>query len=474
MPRCFEFVFLENNMTMKRKLKNSIHRFLELASAIRYKYPSRELFVIGVTGTSGKSTTVFLLRQMLEQAGYTVGSLSTIDFSIAGEKQLNDRKMTMLGRGENQRFLREMVSKGCDVAIVETSSEGALQHRHRFINYDTFVFTNLYPEHIEAHGSFENYKKTKLDILRHVAKQKKKFRFGQFVRMQVCQLHECPEKERVVVPKTIIAPLNSDHAEDVLSTGFDGYYLFGRNDIPVYASKKHIEAAAGVAFANHIQVTPTGIALTFEKRSVIVPMYGEHNAQNVLAVAAAALSLGIPWHTIFETISKFHNVPGRVEFIEEAGMFNFQVIVDYAFEPVAMAALYEVVDLLKPTRVIHVCSSTGGGRDVSRRDPIGRMAGSKADIVIVTDEDPYDEDPMRIIEAVAAGALAVGKKEGSTLFKILDRAEAIAQAVALAKQGDLVLVTGKGSEQAMCLADGKMIPWDDRTLVRKSLREMSH
>lgn len=456
-------------MTLKRRIQNTLHYFYALHGAIRYRFPSKELFVIGVTGTSGKSTTVSLLRQVLEAAGYTVGSLSTIDFYIAGEEKLNDQKMTMLGRGANQRYLREMVEKGCDIAIVETTSEGALQHRHRFINYDTFIFTNLYPEHIESHGSFEHYKDTKLGILRYVTTVKKKYRFGKFEKMQVCQPHQCPEKERVTIPKTLVLPLNNEHAEDVLATGFDRYFIFGRNDQPVYLSKEHIEGATDAAFANHVQVTPRGIALTFEKRSVTVPMYGEHNAQNVLAVCATARSLDISWHTIFETIQTCTNVPGRVEFIAEARTHGFDVIVDYAFEPVALQALYDIVKQIAPARVIHVCGATGGGRDTSRRDPIGRMAGTHADIVFVTDEDPYDEDPMAIIDQVAAGAIAVGKKEGENLFKILDRKQAIIQAVGVAQKGDLILVTGKGSEQGMMVAGGKMIPWDDREIVREGI-----
>lgn len=459
-------------MTLKRRIRNFLHYFYALHGAVKYRFPSKELFVIGVTGTSGKSTTVYLLRQMLEAAGYTVGSLSTIDFYIAGEDKLNDQKMTMLGRGANQRYLREMVEKGCDIAIVETTSEGALQHRHRFINYDTFIFTNLYPEHIESHGSFENYKQCKLDILSYGAKCNQKYRFGKFEHVQVCQPHECPETERVTIPKTLIAPLNNEHAEDVLNTGYDQYYIFGRNDVPVHLSKAHIEGAVDAAFAHHVEVTAGGIALTFETRSVTVPMYGEHNAQNVLAVCALARSLDISWHVIFDAIQQFTNVPGRVEFIAEAKALGFDVIVDYAFEPVAMQALYDIVEKIAPARVIHVCSATGGGRDTSRREPIGRMAGSKADIVFVTDEDPYEEDPMQIINEVAAGAIAAGKKEGENLFKILDRKEAIKEAVALAKEGDLILVTGKGSEQGMMVAGGKMIPWDDRKIVREGIEAL--
>ena len=151
-------------MTAIRKLfpkpiRNLWHLLLAWFGAVKYRHPSEKILVIGITGTSGKSSTIFFLRQLLEDSGYKVGSLSTIDFYIAGESKLNDQKMTMLGRMQIQKYLRLMVDKGCQIAIVETTSEGAVQYRNRFINYDLMVLTNLYPEHIEAHGSFENYKR---------------------------------------------------------------------------------------------------------------------------------------------------------------------------------------------------------------------------------------------------------------------------------------------------------------------------
>jgi len=180
-------------------------------------------------------------------------------------------------------------------------------------------------------------------------------------------------------------------------------------------------------------------------------------------------ALDVSWSVIEKAVNELKAPSGRIEFIQEAEEKGFKVIVDYAFEPVALAALYQVADLLKPKRVIHVCGSTGGGRDKARRMPIGKFVGEKADVFIVTDEDPYDEDPMEIIKTVSAGAREVGKKLGKDLFEVLDRREAIKKAIEIAKAGDLVLITGKGSEQAMCVGGGKMVAWDDREIVRGTL-----
>ena len=157
-----------------RRLVRLYHFFYAWYGAFKYNHPSEELLVIGITGTSGKSSTAYFLRQILEKAGFKVGVLSTIEFCVAGDCKLNDKKMTMLGRTEIQSYIRKMVDKKCDIAIIETTSEGYLQHRHRFINYDMIVLTNLYPEHIDSHGSFENYKAAKLGIFRYVAGCKSK------------------------------------------------------------------------------------------------------------------------------------------------------------------------------------------------------------------------------------------------------------------------------------------------------------
>jgi UDP-N-acetylmuramoyl-L-alanyl-D-glutamate--2,6-diaminopimelate ligase len=152
----------------------------------------------------------------------------------------------------------------------------------------------------------------------------------------------------------------------------------------------------------------------------------------------------------------------------------FRVLVDYAFEPVALGKLYETIRLLKPGKVIHVLGSAGGGRDVARRPKLGAVAGEQADFVIITDEDPYDDDPLIIMDQVSLGAEKAGKKPGENLWKIESRRDAIRKALSLASAGDMVLVTGKGSEQGICRADGEKEPWDDRQVVREELAGLGY
>lgn len=425
-----------------KELLNIRHYFYAWLGSVVYCKPSEKLLVIGVTGTSGKSSTVYMLRQMLEKAGFKVGALSTIEFYIKGTSKLNDKKMTMLGKMAIQKYLRQMVDEGCNVAIVETTSEGAVQYRHMFINYDMIMLTNLYPEHIESHGSFENYKKAKLDIFDYVSR---------------CKVKNIKINENLILDnkfgKVCFVNNESEYKQEFLSKNFTRKVLFGKGS---------------ELTPNNISVNETGLHFSIGGQKLDAKMFGEYNVLNISAAAAIAQTLNVDWSKITDAISQFHGVPGRIEFIPEATKYNFKVIVDYAFEPVAMAELYKVVDLLKPNRVIHVFGSTGGGRDKERRFTVGKYVGERADICIVTDEDPYDDNPMDIINDVAKAVEQTGKKENIDLFKILDRKEGIKKALDLAQNGDLILITGKGSEQAMVIK-GQLVPWDDRKVVRDFL-----
>lgn len=443
-------IFLKK--VLPKALINMRHFVYEWLAAKEHGFPSNELYIIGVTGTSGKSSVVYMLRHVLEAAGYKVGSLSTIDFYIAGEDQLNDQKMTMLGRGQTQAYLRKMVDAGCNIAIVETTSEGRLQHRHRFVQYDMMILTNLYPEHLEAHGGFQNYKQAKRDIFAHAMRQQQK----------PVANKNLPFDETIALVNG-----NSEHAHDFLCYPFTRRAVFGRDDHEHVLLGDHVHPY----YAKGIKQAAGGLRFSVLERPFSPQLYGEYQAVNLSAVIAVARELHIPWEFIIRGVDSLPPIPGRVEFIPEAAKKGITAIVDYAFEPVAITALYSIVSLLSPKRIIHVTGSTGGGRDVANRFAKGKLVGKNADIMIVTNEDPYDDDPMEIINHVADAAVEVGKRDDVDLFRILNRQQAINKAVALSQPGDIVLVTGKGSEQRMCVANGEMIPWDDREAVRAAIHE---
>ena len=256
------------------------------------------------------------------------------------------------------------------------------------------------------------------------------------------------------VEKTAIVNNESEYKDEFLKFNFEKKIGFGK----------------GGEFApmNSI-ISENGIGFNMGSKFFSAKLFGQYNIMNISAVIAVARALGIDWDTILKAVNGFEGVPGRIEFIPEAVTSGFQVIVDYAFEPVAMAELYKVAKMLKPRKIIHVFGSTGGGRDADRRAKLGDFIGKNADICLITDEDPYDDNPQEIIDEVAKAVEQSGKEEGEDLFKILDRGEAIRKAVSLSQKDDLILITGKGSEQAM-VVKGKLIPWDDRTAVREALR----
>ena len=409
---------------MLRRLKSLVpsplvlayHRVLSWISAAWYGNPSNELIVVGVTGTNGKTTTAYLAAKALEASGFPTGCTTTALFKIGDREWLNDRKMTMLGRFQLQKFLRDMVRVGCAYAVVETSSQGIVQSRHRGINYDVVVFTNLTPEHIEAHGGFENYKQAKIDLFRHAARSPRKIFNG------------------VTIPKIAVLNAGDAHAKDFAVPGLDRVVWYGLEEGGGSVGQDHADVVA-----MDIRESPDHVEFAVDGIPVTVHMPGKVNVENALAAIASASALGIPIELAAAKIETVSGMPGRFERIDEGQPWT--VIVDYAPEPASLTRLYETVSHMSRHKLIHVLGSCGGGRDVARRPILGRMAGERADIVIVTNEDPYDDDPKSIMDQVADGAREAGKKDGESLFVIEDRREAIAEAMRIAEPEDIVLLT---------------------------------
>ncbi len=429
------------------------HWLLAHIAALLYGYPSEQLLVIGVTGTNGKSSTVSIIAKILEAGGFKVGSTSTIEFKVAEKKWINDKKMTMVGRFELQKLLRQMVQSGCTHAIIETTSQGIEQFRHLGLNYDIAVFTNLTPEHIEAHGGFENYKKAKGKLFQHLAKSVQKKRDAIF-----------HDNSNELIQKRAVVNMDDPLAKYFLSLGSYeqwGYGLIDSRETTVKSGTIH------KIFGSYAQKGVLKNILTLDGIEINLKLLGQHNAYNALAAVVVAQTQGIGIELIKHGLESVDSIPGRLEFIENNRQLT--IIVDYAHEPESLKKIYKVIQHIPHQRIIHILGSAGGGRDIARRPILGTIAAHNADIVIVTNEDPYDDDINEIIDQVADGALKSGKVLNHNLHKILDRREAIATALQLAQAKDLILVTGKGCEQAIVTKNRRTIPWDDRKVIRQEL-----
>ena len=457
-----------------KKIQPIYHYLMAALAAAWYRNPSSQLIIIGVTGTTGKTSSVYFIAKVLESAGYNVGYTSTAMFDDGKREWLNDKKMTMPGRFFVQKILRRMVKNRCQYAIVETTSEGIVQFRHKFINYDLLVFTGLYPEHLESHGGFDNYKAAKGRLFAHLKDCKPKY---------------INDQKAVCYPKTALKKLDyTKLKKTVIINGDDEnspYFLsFWSEEQLIYTTDKEFNSSifmenggedkilkdSHIYNFNDVVVSAAGTSFKFQDQIINLKLLGDFNAVNAMNAALVGLNQGLSLEQVKIGLESVTCLSGKMERIDLGQ--NFQIIVDYSFEPRAMKKMYETVKILPHNRIIHLLGSCGGGRDHDRRPILGGLAGENADYVVITNEDPYDEDPQLIIDQVASGAQLAGKKLDYDLFEVSDRREAITKALTLAESGDLVLITGKGAEQYICLANGKKIPWDDRRIVREELSKI--
>ena len=399
----------------------TIHYTLALFAAIWHRFPSRQIFVLGVTGTKGKTTTIELVNAILEAAGNRTAITSTLRFKIGERSEANLMKMTMPGRARLQKFLRAAVRAGCDYALIEMTSEGAKQFRHRFIDLNALIVTNLAPEHIETHGSYGNYLAAKLEIARQLARSRKK-------------------------NKTIIVNTDDREAARFLTTKVLNKLTYRLADAAPY------------------RATEQGCQLTFRQTKIKSPLRGQFNLYNILAAVTFAQSRGVGLTTIQKTIASFRGVRGRMEQIKARG-FNprwpdFNVIVDYAHTADSLKQVYET---FANREKIAVLGAAGGGRDKWKRPVLGTIASEHCRIIILTNEDPYDEEPEAIVNDIVRGIKR-------TPYRIvIDRRLAIREALTEAKDGEVVIITGKGTDPYIMGPRGTRTPWDDATVVREEL-----
>lgn len=409
-------------------LRPPYHYLLSFLGSIIYKHPSKDICVIAVTGTKGKSTTVELIANILQTAGYKTASLSTIQFKIGDETKRNLFKMTTPGRFFVQHFLHQAVDAGCTHAVIEMTSEGAKQFRHRFIEFDALVFTNLSPEHIESHGSFENYKRAKLAIAKQLEHSIKR-------------------------PRYIVSNIDDEHGNDFLDLEVEEKLPFSLKDLKLYTLHKD---GVGLIFNDGVQ----------DEVTVRVPLVGLFNVYNALAAITLTRALGISLQTIENALRTLPPIKGRVEHFRSPKNANKQLttIVDYAHTPDSLEKLYQAfADVPK----VCVLGNTGGGRDTWKRPEMAKIAEKYCDHIILTNEDPYDEDPEKIVNE-----MAVGVKNKEKLEIIMDRRLAIRTALEKAPDGSYVIVSGKGTDPYIMGPQNSKLPWSDAIVVESELAKL--
>ncbi|MFA6407950.1 MAG: UDP-N-acetylmuramyl-tripeptide synthetase [Candidatus Paceibacterota bacterium] len=402
---------------IRRKLLSPYHFLWALFSSVWYRFPARNMTVIGVTGTKGKSSVAEMLYTILMTAGHKTALAGTIRFCIGNESRPNLYKMTLPGRGFIQKFIYEALTKKCTYAVVEISSEAALQYRHLFLDLDALVFTNLQKEHIESHGSMENYFQAKFALGKALTHSMKR-------------------------PRRIIANADDTRGSDFLA-------------LPV-----EMQIPFSFADTSDVHMDEKSVSFSYCGTRFALQLPGKFTILNALAAIKTAEAFGVPPETSAKALSELSHISGRVERVE-AGQ-DFIAIVDYAHTPDSLSALYGA---FPNQRKICVLGNTGGGRDTWKRPEMGKIADAACDVVILTNEDPYDEDPRDIIDAMAAGM-------GRAPQIIMDRREAIRAALRAARPGDAVLISGKGTDPFIMGPNGSKTPWSDAQVIREELERL--
>ena len=404
-----------------QSIKNIYHFCQAIWANVYFGFPSKKIKVIGVTGTNGKTTTCQMIAKILEEAGYNVAMASTINFQIGDETWVNKTKFTTLSAFAVQEFIQKAITGKCDYLVLETSSHSLDQYRVWGVDYDMAVMTNVTREHLDYHENMENYRAVKKRLF---AKTKK-----------------------------IIINLDMENPEEFLDSSAE-------KKITYSLKNNKADILAENIFLGLIESRFNVGAKEFR-----LNLLGDFNIENALAAICVGTLENIKPEIMIEALDRIKEVPGRLEYVPNGK--KLKIIIDYAVTPDSLEKLYALLKKLNKNngKVIAVFGSCGE-RDRGKRPMMGEIVAQNADYVIITNEDPYNEDPQQIIDEVAVGVK--NKEEGKNFWKIMDRREAIHKALHLAKEGDFVVVTGKGAEEIMAIGKER-IPWNDKKVIQEEL-----
>jgi len=432
---------------------------LAFLANVFYGFPSRKIKVIGVTGTNGKTTTIMMITKILEEApstssgqGTKVAMASTIRFKIGEKEWINRTKFTTMSSWAIQKFFRDAVKAGCEYMMLETSSHSLDQNRIWGINFKVGVVTNVTREHLDYHKTMERYREIKLKLFRKI--------------------------------QVAVVNLDMENPEQFLDCGAEKKYGYTLKNLNARPEAQNFFQDVEIIEAKDIKLGISGTSFKVKGAEINLNLPGGFNLENAMAAICTGLAEGISLPVIKNALEKIKIIPGRLESVENNKGLN--IIIDYAVTPDSLEKLYSLILKFKshPERsegsrdsslalgmtpkVISVFGSCGE-RDRGKRPIMGQIVSANADLIILTNEDPYEEDPMQIINEISKGIQ--NKIENKNFWKILDRREAIKKALQLAEAGDFVIVTGKGAEETMAVGK-KRIPWNDKKVIIEELRNL--
>jgi UDP-N-acetylmuramoyl-L-alanyl-D-glutamate--2,6-diaminopimelate ligase len=399
-----------------------------------YGFPGRKFKVIGVTGTNGKTTTTYMIHRMMREAGYSVGLMTTVAYGANDDIRNQTYHMTNVPIPALMKRLKWMRKQGVEWLVLETTSHALAQNRVWGVPYTMAVMTNVTHEHLDFHGTFENYRDAKRKLFKLANKNKKGLRTG------------------------------------IVNTDDESARLFSGDVLnPVGYGLK-----TGHVVAKDVQLTPAGSnyqavtdTVTYD---ITCNIPGSFNVSNSLAVVAVGHALGIKKELVEQGIAALKAVEGRMTRVDEGQ--DFDVIVDFAHTPDSFEKLFKDLKPVVKGKLI-VMFGSAGRRDEAKRAVQGKLAGQYCDEVVITEEDDRDIDSIEIMNQIAGGAEEAGKIREQNLFLVHDRTEAIQFAIKRAQKGDTVLLLGKGHEKTIERANGEN-PWDEIGTAHEAVRSISN
>lgn len=399
--------------------------------------PAKDMIVIGVTGTKWKTTTCNLILDGLESAGYKVALFSTATVSIAWQKSENNSKMTSLDPFKMWDFIKRAKSAGCKYLIVETSSHALHFHRVHGLHYDVAVLTNISQDHLDLHGTMEKYVNAKLLLFKRL------YQYG---------IHKWVQKAKIV-------NVDSQYSD-----------LFLSNDYPADRTETiGITEWASIRAENivsHMGSLDFDVAIPSDRFHLSTRLYGEFNVSNILCAVSVLMSQHVSIDVIKKIVADFDTVPGRFE--EVSNNRWARIFVDYAHTEESLKNVIETVKKIEGTKRVFVVFGATGDRDTSKRPKMWAIVDSLADVCIVTDDDTYTEDSLKIIREIVEG---MSRKEWENFWIIPSRADAIRTALLMLKKDDALIVAGKWSESVQVTQKGA-IAWNDKKAIQDTLAEI--